>query len=168
MKLLFTPEWLRQRIESDPDMDTEAGLPSEALESINIFLPQESSTEKLEEDVYHMELKQAFGTFVRNLRLMKKLTIESLAKSASVDVSELVLIETDTHYQARPRTVVQLANFYHIEVRRMIQFSGITQTSNDGFEEEAIKFADKSSGVSSLNNEEQQVLNEFVKYLNQE
>ena len=168
MKLLITPEWLRGKIESDPDMDTEAGLPSEALKTISMFLPQQSNEQQIDENVHDLNLKQAFGTFARNLRLLKNMTFESLAERASVEVDELVSIETDPHYQARPRTVIQLASFYNIEANRMMQLCGATHYHDDVFEEEALKFAAKSRGVSSLNADEQKVLNEFVKYLNEE
>lgn len=165
MEMLITPEWLRNKTESEQVAECEAGMAVEALESIGMFLPRDR-VKSVDEPERVSRLKLAFGIFIRNLRLKKKISREELARQAAVEIKDIFSIETDPHYQPRPRTVYQLAKFFDIEPQKMMGLSGVTQVYDEELEEEAFKFAAKSSGVSSLNKEEQTLLNEFVKYLN--
>jgi transcriptional regulator with XRE-family HTH domain len=164
MEMHITPDWLRNKIENTSEIEIEAGIPIASLENLNIFLPQDLIGEIDEEQT--VRLKHAFGVLIRNLRLTKELTLESLAESATIDKDELRLIENDPHYETRPRTVFQLASFFEMKPQQMMKISGASQILDDELEEETLKFAAKSDGVSSLNKEEQQILNEYVKFLN--
>ena len=113
-----------------------------------------------------LQMKSAFGLMIKQLRLRDSLTIESLAEKADVLADELQNIECDPHYQARPRTVSKLAEKFCINLPKLMELSGVANLSDDTLTEEAQKFAAKSNGVSSLNNEEKNILNEFVKILN--
>ncbi len=166
MKMIITPGWLRNKIETAPDTEIEAGIPVMMLESIGMFLPRESAEEPAEDERL-VRLKHAFGVFIRNLRLTRELPVEALAECAHIDATELYAIENDPHYVTKPRTVYQLANFFGINLKKMMELSGATQTYDESLEEEALKFAAKSDGVSSLNKEEHEILNEYVKFLNE-
>lgn len=49
--------------------------------------------------------------------------------------------------------------------RSLLKLSGAAVTRDEGFAEEAMRFAAKSDDMSKLSREEQRVLNEYVKYL---
>jgi len=166
MKMLINSEWLRTKIEAEPeDINIEAGIPVECLQSIRMFLPPNLVVKSID-DQRMLKMKVAFGLMIKKLRLRDGLSIDLLAKKAEIMADELESIECDPHYQARPRTVRNLANQFGVNVPRMMEFSGVANTTDNMLPDEAVKFAAKSNGVSSLNNEEQIILNEFVKLLN--
>ncbi|VAW75783.1 hypothetical protein MNBD_GAMMA12-1354 [hydrothermal vent metagenome] len=162
MEMHITPDWLRKKIEDSPDGEIEAGFDISGLRNVYMFLPG-----VLVDDEHVTRLKHAFGIFIKNLRLTKELSVDDLAEAASIDNDELRLIENDPHYETKPRTVFQLSRFFKIQTQKMMVISGIAQSLDRKLEEQTLKFAAKSDGVSSLNSEEQQVLNEYVKYLNE-
>jgi len=166
MEMLISPAWLQRKIESEPEENIEAGFPTEAVDSIDIFLPQEHSADSTPKVKHEIICKTVFGIFIRNLRCQKKLTIHQLSKKVEVDEEEISSIENDPSYQSRPRTVHQLAKYFNIDKQHMMKLSGVTQLHDEALEGEALKFAAKSNGVSSLNKEQQRALNDFVKYLN--
>ena len=165
MEMHITPDWLRNKIETTSETEIDAGISVDWLENLDLFLPRELFAVADEEQT--VRLKHAFGVLIRNLRLTKELTLESLAESATIDKDELRLIENDPHYETRPRTVFQLANFFGVKAQQMMKISGASQILDEVLEEETLKFAAKSDGVSSLNKDEQQILNEYVKFLNE-
>jgi len=86
MEMLISQDWLRRRIETDPDLDVEAGLPIGVLESIGMFLPADLTAQ---EDAKVVRLTEAFGVLVRQLRRRQQWTIDQLAQKARVDVEDL-------------------------------------------------------------------------------
>ena len=167
MEMLITPAWLRNKTKMEPDIDFDAGMPVHLLHSIDMFLPPDITAAYPVDEKRTLQLKHAFGLFIRQLRLRDGMSIEALAKVASVLAEELEAIEHDPHYQARPRTVVQLAKVFKIATPKMMKLSGVAHAADDALEDEALKFAAKSDGVSSLNREEQSLINDFVKFLNE-
>lgn len=168
MKMLISPAWLRQKIESEPDVDIEVGIPMETLDSLDMFLPNEFRTDLAPRNLRDIKIKTAYGMLIRNLRRKRKLTTQQLAEKAKIDEKEVISIEHNPSYQTRPRTVYQLSEYFNIDRNRLAILSGTVKVHDDSFEEEALKFAAKSNGVSTLNKSEQAALNEFVKYLNEE
>ena len=166
MEMRITPEWLRNKINTEPDIDFEAGRPVDLLEDIDMFLPPDVAEMKQTDEKRTLKLKYAFGLMVHHLRLRDSLTIDALASKATILAEELELIERDPHFQPRPRTVVQLARVFEIAPPKMMRLSGMTSATDQRLEKEVLKFAAKSDGVSSLNDDERKALNDFVKLLN--
>ncbi len=167
MEMLITPTWLRSKFETEPDVDFDAGMPVHLLQSIDMFLPSDVAVAEPVDEERVLQLKHAFGLVIRQLRLRDGLTVEALAEAASVLVEELEAIEHDPHFQARPRTVVQLAKVFEIAPPKMMKLSGVAHAADETLEDEVLKFAAKSDGVSSLNSEEQSLINDFVRLLNE-
>jgi transcriptional regulator with XRE-family HTH domain len=157
MKMLISPDWLRRKIESDPDVDTGAG-PSIGL--------MESAVPTDEDNI--LRVVQAFGVLVRQLRRQQQWTIEELAKRTQIDAEDLRQIERDPHYRPRFHVVHQLSTVYGVPERPLLRLSGATVTADHDFEEKAMRFAAKSDDMSQLSEQEQQALNEYVKYLVEE
>ncbi len=162
MEMLISQDWLRRKVELDPDMDTDAGPAINVLESIGMFLPADLSSVDQGKVV---RLVEAFGVLVRQLRRQKQWTLDELAKQARVDVEDLRQIERDPHHRPRPRVVHQLATVFGVPERSLMKLSGATITKDHDFEEEAMRFAAKSDDMSKLSREEQRALNDYVKYL---
>lgn len=161
MEMLVTRDWLRRKIESDLDIETDAGAPIAVLESVGMFL----SCDPQEETSNVVQLKQAFGVLIRQLRRRDQLTLEALAKRARINAEDLRQIEHDPHFKPRPRVVHQLADVFGVPVRPLMKLSGATVARDERFEEEACRFAAKSDDLSKLSRDEQSALNEYVKFL---
>ena len=97
MKTRITKEWLRRRIESDPDVETEAGLPITKLEVLQAFIPDkapqmpprrgaETEDQKPSADV-------VLGTLLRQLRRRDNMDVSRLATELRVLEDELRAIE---------------------------------------------------------------------------
>lgn len=165
MEMLISQDWLRRHTQTDPDIDIEAGPPLFLFESIGMFLPTELAKPDESKTV---NLVQAFGVLVRQLRRQKQWSVEELARRARVDAEDLRQIERDIHYRPRPRTVHQLANVFGVPERSLMKLSGATVSNDNDFEEEAIRFAAKSDDMSKLTRDEQRALHDFVKYLTEQ
>lgn len=161
MEILVSRDWLRRKIEADPDLETDAGWPAEAIDNIGMFLP----SELVDEASNVVELKHAFGVLIRQLRRRDQVTVETLATKARVDADEIKRIERDPSYRPRPRTVHQIADYFRMPPRALMKLSGATITRDETLQEQAIRFAAKSDDLSKLSKDEQSVLDTFVRYL---
>ena len=164
MKMLIDNDWLRQAIAVSPDTDFEAGGPVALLDSIGMFLPSDMAEEFPESVV---QLKYAFGVFIKMLRKRSELTVAALSVKARVAEEELRMIERDPRHKTGPRTVHQLAEYFGIDPNRMMKLSGSIISANENVRDEAVRFAARSDDVSSLSSEEKKMLNDFVKYVNE-
>lgn len=167
MEMLITPDWLRNKIKTEPDVEIEAGFAVEHLPNLTMFLPpnvveDESSTNERKQELHH-----AFGLFVRHWRLREKLTVEALANKAQVKADHIESIECDITFRTPPRTIYNLARVFSISPQKLMVIAGSADNYDDPIAEEALKFAAKSDGVSSLNREEQKLLSEFIKFVSE-
>tara|TARA_R110000824_G_scaffold167353_5_gene344310 strand:+ start:419 stop:925 length:507 start_codon:yes stop_codon:yes gene_type:complete len=165
MEMLISRDWLRAKIASDPDLDSDAGAPIGILQSIGMFLSPELVEEEDSSNV--IQLKHAFGVLVKQLRKRDKLSLEQLAGKARVDLEDIKQIEHDPHFRPRPRVIHQLASVFNVPVRSLMKLSGATIVHDEAFEGEALQFAAKSEDMSKLTRAEQRLLNDYVKYLSQ-
>lgn len=165
MEMLISKEWLRRKVAGTPDIESDAGTPMAVLEDIGMFLPTDLIAGGEAKDA---ELGLAFGVLVRQLRRRDEMTVTELADKAQIDEAEIQSIETDPGYLPRPRTVHRVATVFKIPERAMMKLSGATVSRDTALKEAAQRFAAKSGDLSKLSREEQEALNEFVKYLIQE
>lgn len=161
MKMLISQDWLRRKVASDPDMDSDAGPFINVLESIGMFLPPDVALSEAQPP----RVVEAFGVLVRQFRRQQRWTVEELAQRARVDAEDLRQIERHPHVRPRPRIVHQLSSVMGVPERALLKLSGATVTRDQSFEEEAMRFAAKSDDMSKLSREEQRALNDYVKYL---
>ena len=164
MQMLIDNNWLRRAIATDLDLECEAGGAVALLDTLGMFLPSDISPDLSEKVV---EMKYAFGVFVKMLRKQSSLTVAELSTKARVAEEELRLIERDPHHKAGPRTVHHLALYFKIEPTRLMKLSGATVIANENVRETAVRFAAKSDDLSGLTSEERRMLNDFVKYVNE-
>ena len=166
MQIVKSRKWLRDKILSDPDVANDAGVPVAMLEDLGMFLSPEfsSSDEQFDDNV--VRLKQTFGLLIRQLRRRERLTIGELVHKATITEEELRLIEHNPHHKPRPRTVHQLAEYFQVSKMELMKLSGATLTYDEKFQEEAFRYAAKSDDLSTLTQDEQELLNEYIKFLN--
>ena len=159
MKLLFTNEWLQQRIAADPDADPEAG-PSitGTSEGAHVATIGEEKA---------VRLRIALGVLVRQLRMKEGLTLALLAERAEILEDQLRQVEHDPHYTASPRLIFQLSKYFNVSLVMLSQLSGATHTVERSVYNAALKYAACSDDVSTLTVEERETLDVFVAMLNE-
>lgn len=165
MKLHFTNEWLRRKIEADSDTDIEAG-PSIYHEGrhlqmvhVNNEVPTESRT--------RVQLRIGLGVLVRKLRIRDGLSIAQLAERANVAEDELRQVEHDPHYTARPRLIHQLSEYFSVSLVMLSQMAGATHDIDQLLYNEVVKYAAHSDDIGTLSSEERAILDAFVATLNE-
>ena len=169
MKLLFSNDWLRRTIASDPDDDAEAGPTPSGLAEIENLHRDEPQAENLAVMGHRnaVQLRVSLGVLVRQLRLRDGLSVAKLAERAQVSEDELHKVEHDPHYTAHPRFIYQLSEYFNVSLTTLSQMSGSTHAVNRVLYNSAVKYAARSDDMSTLTDEEQEVLNEFVAMLNE-
>lgn len=108
----------------------------------------------------------AFGRFVSLMRRQRQMSVEQFAREADLDASELLAIEDDIHYIARPRSIYRLAQFFNVPQPRLMQLAGLTAANDPGLGVEAVRFAARSESVQKLTDEELAALEAFIAVLN--
>lgn len=158
MKFKITKEWLEKRAALDEKAEVTAGAPS--LDALV------RDTAALRQTPYEQEqLASAFGWLIRSRRLELRFSIERLAKNADLNESVLEEIENDVHYTPEPRTVYQLARALKLPAQRLMQLAGHVIPTDSQFTGEVVRFAARAKRIDELNEDQHEVLREFVKYL---
>jgi transcriptional regulator with XRE-family HTH domain len=114
------------------------------------------------------ETNVAFSRFVRLGRRSRGLSVEKLAESADVEISELVSIEENNQHKPDVRTVYQLANYFSVQRAYLLQVAGLTAPKDSHIMQEAVRFAARSEPVAALTPEERSAFEAFVSVLNEQ
>lgn len=167
MKMRFTNEWLRHRIERDADLDSDAGLPITKVEVLKCFLPETSAVHAPAAAPAARQSATVLGRLLRQLRRRDKLELPRLAAEVRVPEPELRALEEGVVTALRPRTLHQLATHYRISAQALLALSPFAARRDPDLDEAAVQFATNSDDISKLTPEERKSLNEFVKYLSE-
>ncbi|WP_108519119.1 helix-turn-helix domain-containing protein [Bradyrhizobium algeriense] len=153
MKLAITREWFDGKARNEGDLEIAAGI-----------LARDPSPADAAEPVTPTRI--AFGSLVEYMRRKRGLSMEKLAETAKIEVSEVMNIERDAHFRPEPRTVYQIALTFNLPNKALMQLSGNSTARDTGVQEHALRFAARSGeSVQSLSQEEQRALEEFVAFL---
>ncbi len=106
-----------------------------------------------------------FGKFIELARRKQKLTAEGLAARAGVDLRELVAIEQNPNVQPRVMTVHQLAKFFELPPKPLMELAGLMKSKNTSIGTAAIRFAARSETIADLTPYETEAFDEFVKVI---
>lgn len=169
MSPLFPKEWLRRKIDSDPDIEVEAGpdlndwallggLDDEILQEENLATVR---------DRHVIPLRMSLGLLVRQLRLRDGLTVEALAKEAEVSEEELNQVEHNPNYTARPRLIYNLSEYFEVRLEDLSQLAGTTRKVDRKLYNTAVKYAAMSDEAAVLTEEQREILDGFVAMLNE-
>ncbi|EIU7205280.1 helix-turn-helix domain-containing protein [Pseudomonas aeruginosa] len=105
------------------------------------------------------------GRFIQLMRRKRRLTIERLAEEADIDLSELIEIEMDSHYQPQPRTIYFLAQYFDLPRAKLMELAGLVVPRDSHLSHAAIRFAASSDPLVELSDVERKALEEFVREL---
>jgi len=167
MKMRFTNEWLRGRIERDADLDSDAGLPITKIEVLKAFLPAAAAARApaAAASPAARQSAAALRHLLRQLRRRDKLELSRLSAEVRVPERELRALEEGVVTALRPRTLHQLATYYRISAQALLALSPFAARRDPDLDKAAVKFATNSDDISKLSPQERKSLNEFVKYL---
>lgn len=157
MKLHFSRDWLRSKINSDLDVEVEA---CSALRAPPAEVPEVVMGER-----NVVQLRLALGVLVRQLRLREQLSVAELARKAQISEDELRSVEHDPHYTAKPYLLFQLSEFFDVPLTKLSQMAGATHAVNRSLYNDAVKYAARSDDLDSLTDEERRDLDAFVALL---
>ncbi len=159
MKIEITKEWCLRMAHLEWDAEIGAGLLS--------FDPIPDSDLLPVSDILD-EPGIVFGRFVQLMRRDHGLTIEKLAEDSDVEIAELLEIEDDAHHRPQGRTVYQLANYFKVPHRTLLQVAGLTAPRDSRIVEEGVRFAARLEPVAELSPEERAALEAFVAVISSE
>lgn len=146
-----SPEWL------DVMAEAEKGFPSFSVGGLACDMGPAVPTPA-------PEARGAFTRFIDLARRKRNLTIEALAKTADLDLTELVGIMED-HSPPSTRAVYKLATVLGVSTRKLLELSGLAEVRDASLAEAAVRFAARSEPTAALTKEERAALDEFVKVL---
>lgn len=163
----ITKEWLRRRIETDPDVDTEAGLPITKPEVLQAFIPGKAGGAILRHGTETEAAPRGIvlAALLRQLRRRDDMDVSRLAAELRVPEDELRAIEADQGFVPKPRTIHQIARYYKISARALLKLSPAAAERDPNLDEVAVRFAASSESLSKLSRDERKKLNEFIKVL---
>jgi transcriptional regulator with XRE-family HTH domain len=113
-------------------------------------------------------MRHAFHLVLQMLRRRQQLTVDALAKRADIDRDEIVAMERNNAYRPSPLTLHKLCKFYAIPEERMLVLAGAITEAPEGFSESASRFAAQSESFAKLTKEEQEALDEFLRFLKED
>ena len=159
--------WLRRRIETDPDVETEAGLPITKREVLQAFIPGKSEQTALRHgpETEAGSRGVVLATLLRQLRRRDNMDLSRLATELRVPEDELRAIEIDQGFVPKPRTIHQIDHYYKISPRALLKISPAAVEHDPSLDEEADKFAASSESLSKLTRDERKKINDFIKVL---
>lgn len=163
MKLHFTNDWLRSKIETDADVECDAGFPLRDATPLKRFVQVEPVQRAV--GVAPERKMAVLHVLVHQLRRHDKLTVAQLAERIRVDIAELETIERDPDYVPRPRTMHMLASYMKVSAQAVQSLTSEAIARNDNVAEAALKFAASSKDLPALTSAERRGFNDFVKFL---
>ncbi|MBA2678829.1 MAG: helix-turn-helix domain-containing protein [Ktedonobacteraceae bacterium] len=160
MRLNLQREWYEGEAKKEEQLEVTAGFR-------DMRFPDE--VEEVPEKIMTSSNVSAipFGRLISLQRRQHRLSMEQLAEKADVDLGELVTIEAGQCSTPQARTVYALAQALNLPSDKLYVVSGLKFSTDQAFNKQAVRFAARSEAVDKLSKEEQQALQEFVKYLSE-
>ena len=112
------------------------------------------------------DIGPSLSTFLSLQRRKLKLSPEDLAKLANIEKKEILKIEADPTYVAKPRTVHKLADYLRLPERALSVIAGATTEHRDSVPKSLKNvYAAQSDNLSELSRNERKLLAEYVDFL---
>jgi HTH-type transcriptional regulator, competence development regulator len=154
MKFKISQKWLEKHVPEEGDSAVSAGVGKRATHA--------ELVEEICETAHLSKLRFAFGRLIELERRKKGFSIKQLADRARLDEGELTCIEFDPRHEPDPSTVFQLASFFRIPEKPLMQLAGLTEARDRDFLSHAVRFAASSKPTAALTKEETDALESFV------
>jgi transcriptional regulator with XRE-family HTH domain len=110
-------------------------------------------------------MRFVFQELIRSLRRQRGLSVEQLAGKLGVDKGELLAAERDPTCRPTPLLIYKLSQYFELPQTRLAVLAGAVTNVAPDVQEEASRFAAKSESFAKLTRDEQQTLDEFVRFL---
>jgi len=107
----------------------------------------------------------ALAKLVELRRRQCKLSAETLASQAGVDLEVIVKIEWGEGLAPEPRTVHQIARVLDLPEKRLLELAGIVEVQDRRLREATVRFAARAEPIEELHPEELEALEEYLKVL---
>jgi len=111
------------------------------------------------------ETRIVLSKYINMARRSRGISVEELADSIEVDISELLSIENNIFHQPAVRTIWKLSEYFDVSQHKLMMISGLTKTRNDELEEEAVRYAARSASVNELSDVEKIALDSIAAIL---
>lgn len=161
MKLNITKEWLTRKLTQADDSQAAAGGTS--LEELKKDAERRTVTPAAIAGA-HSEL----GRVVRFIREQRGWSQQQLAELASLEVEEVVSVETVVGYIPSPRAVIYLAEALGLSKARLKELVGfIAAKSKSASNEYEMRFAANSGTLNRVSESEYDAIYELVKLLSE-
>ena len=167
MKLLFSNEWMRNRIATDPNDEPEAGVPPNAAATDASADPARPAHLAVLSERNAVQMRNVLGLLIKQLRSRRGLSVSELAEQAQVSEDELRRVERDPHYTASPRLIFKLSEYFSVSLTSLSQVAGATLEVDRVLFNEAVKYAAHSDEAAILTSEEQAAVDMFVALVNE-
>jgi transcriptional regulator with XRE-family HTH domain len=113
-------------------------------------------------------MNYAFRELLRGLRKKSGLKIDEFARSSGIEQEEVLKMERNGCYRPTPLALHKLSKFYGIPQRRLAVLAGTVRDVPPDLKQEVSRFAAQSEYFCRFTPEEQETLDEFVKFLREE
>lgn len=167
MRLIVSKEWLRRRIASDPDMETDAGLSVARLDGLiaDAVAPHGVPGVRSGSTEDPRALRLALARVVKALRVQSHATVQALAERLDVEPADLKGLEEDPAFIVPPRTLSLVAKHFQLPVIEVAMLAGATRVTDRTLADNALKFAARSATLSDVDDEGREALFAFVRFL---
>jgi len=107
-------------------------------------------------------MKKSLGTFLKNQRILKNLSLRQLETLTNISNAYLSQLENDKIKSPSISTLHKIAEFYQIDFNIILEVAGISNTTNKKEQKSHSSFALSSE---SLSEEEEEELLKYLKFL---
>jgi len=107
---------------------------------------------------------RVFGRLIEFARRARGLSVENLARSADLDLAELLAVE-DMGKTPTPRTVFQLSKVLRLSTNKLMELAGLAEPRDSSLNQAALRFIARSEPTANLSREEREAFEEFIKVL---
>lgn len=159
MKFDIPKEWSMRMAGVEADAGIDAQFSAGSTVAFNRWLSKRGGHAPVEQ-----QLPDTFGKVVQMMRHERKLTVESLAKRAAIDLGELKQIETGD-FGPQPVVVHKLADVFAVPAKNLMEVAGLVKRRNTRLTEAAVRFAASADPSAKLTEAERSAWEEFVREL---
>lgn len=107
----------------------------------------------------------AFREVVRALRKERGLTVDEFSTESGIERNEVLAMERDSYYRPPVSTLHKLSTFYDISQEKLATLTAPPANIPEQVREPAVRYMAQSESIARLSREEQKILKEFMKFL---
>jgi transcriptional regulator with XRE-family HTH domain len=163
-ELIGTTQSVISRLE---DSDYE-GHSLSMLEKIIKALNRQVRIEAIGDNSKNIQIRRAFQTLVRLLRIKSGFDVEQFAKKLGVDTDYIIELEHNISYRPTPLLLNKLSQIFKIPHQKLNFLAGAMKDIPQDLQSQASQFAAQSDSFAKLTDNEQKLVDEFVEFLRQE